>query len=562
MPNIKLPQRQKQTIVKILFALAIILFFAYNRATKRIHIPNYAIVSCFCYLSLLYLWLHSIKARIIDKNIRGNILIVAYLLVMLMVLRTVKWTIDSHFLLEQLLWYGYYIPIILIPLYLLRIVLALDQNLYLKYQMLLTKVFYFDVVLILIVLTNSWHQLIFKIIEWHERYDVIEYQLGFKLLSAYLILKIIIMIWLLFINSKLPRTNDRIILPSGVFAIYLGYNLFYTFNPTAFGVGFIEFALMVCLATISFIESFIFVGLIPSNTYYQELFENSELPIMIIDEDYEIKKTSKLGTGLSKKIYRKMQSGDVIDLGESRACMKKVTDGYVVWLDDISAINQKNREIEAANNELLLENKLLVEQIELEKKEIALREKNRIYEEIERIIAPKRQEIDSLVASITLDNRDVQLRRICLIGAYIKRISNIILLERMFDNINAIELENAINESLLNFKLNHNVEQTREFIDFKLNGVDVRKVYQYLQEQLEFYLDIDCDLVVQWRIENNDFCLSLQILGDQLLISDSSILESELKILGISLERYSEVKGLTFNLKIRGAEAKTNVSAK
>ncbi len=507
-----------KSMIAIILAAAIVFVLSLARVSRHLTIPNYIWVSCFSYILLLVLWGFSIADRIIEQTVRRYCLAIAFLLNFFVAVRSIKWTVEDNPLVEQFFWYMYYVPHILLPLLLFLIALSFDKKLYARYRPLIGSLFVAAGTLIIAVLTNSFHQQIFKIIEWSSSYDVIDYQPGFLMIVVWLALFFGITIVLLVRNSKLPHTNRRILLPLIVIIFYTVYAALYSVNPSPSGVGFIELMVMVCLVYISLIESLIYVGLIPSNSHYRLLFKNSSLPMMIVDDNYDVLCQTKSAIPLQKKDYWQMQDGDQRDMGDWRLCLKSLTKGYVLWSDDMHDINQQIREIEAINRELLVETELLRNEILLEKKEIALREKEHIYNEIERAIADKRQAVNQLIEHLPQQQaaRRHSLMRVCLLGAYIKRTSNIVLLKQLYENMNALELENAIIESLANYRLKNKATHSGEYVDFMLSGALVQIVYQHLEDELEYYFDNDAQLVINWCEVEDTFELTWTFCATQL----------------------------------------------
>ncbi len=506
--------------IKLLLAIAlvsgVVFIFSWARVTPYLTIPNYAWVSWFGYVVLLLLWALSIADRIIERVVRRYCLSIAGLMMLFVTFRSIKWSIENNPQLEQLMWYAYYIPHILAPLILFLIALSIEKKLYMRYRSYIYWLFAAAIGLIVIVLTNNYHQIIFKIIEWSESYDVVEYQLGFWIIAAWLSLFFIMTIILLIRNSKLPHTNRRIVLPLFVIFCYVVYVAFYMINPAPNGVGFVELMVTVCLIYVSLIESLVHVGLIPSNSNYQMLFENSAIPMIIVDEDYETLCRTKVQLPVDKSLYHQMSDGDQCDLGDDRLRFKRLSSGAVLWLDDMRDINRQIRQIEVTNRNLLIENELLQNDILLAKKEITLREKEHIYSEIENVIADKRTIVKQRIATLPFDQlgRRESLLYICLIGAYIKRMSNIILLKQLYDDVNALELENAILESMVSYRLKNTVIHHARYVDFVLPGELLQIVYRHFEDELEHYFVAGAALTVDWCERDGQFHLTWQFRGD------------------------------------------------
>ena len=69
------------------------------------------------HISLVFMWMISVRQRIMQKKVRQYLLAVGALVVFWLYVRTCKWMFfSSDLVVKRYLWYTYYIPMILIPL--------------------------------------------------------------------------------------------------------------------------------------------------------------------------------------------------------------------------------------------------------------------------------------------------------------------------------------------------------------------------------------------------------------------------------------------------------------
>ncbi len=541
----------KKLITTIFLLGFVVFFFSLARVSSHLTIPYYVWVSCISYIALLAYWALSIKDRIIERDVRRYCLAMALLMIFFVIVRSIKWTFGHIPAIAQLSWYMYYVPHILLPLFLFLIALSLDKKLYARYQRLIWWLFFLSGSLIAFILTNSFHQQIFKIVEWTAKYDVIEYQPLFLAVVVWLAFFIGVTIVLLIIKSKLPHTNRRIVLPLFVILAYAVYLVLYSFNPGTGGVGFVEFMVTECLIYIALIESLIYVGLIPSNSNYQKLFENSPIPMVIIDGDERVLCKSKSTPTVDLASYRSLCDGAAHNVGDWRFCLNKISGGCVLWFDDMSDINAKIKEIENINQALLQETDLLRDEILLGKKEIVLREKDRIYNAIEREISAKRAQVNKMIEKLpaVAAARNAVLMRVCLIGAYIKRMSNMVLLEEMYRDINAIELQNAVIESLFSYRLKNRAVHSEHYVDFALSAELVKIIYRRFEDELEYYFDQSAAVAVFWSKQQAAFKLTWQFKAANLTpYDDGRHFAEQLKRYGGVVKRRVTTGGVTSDL--------------
>ncbi len=483
-------------------------------------IPQYIFVSYGIYVTMLGLWLFSIRNQIIEEGMKRLITYIAILLIFLLTIRTIKWQTDNHKL-AQILWYMYYIPFILMPLFLSLIAISLDKNLYQKLKKKLHLLIGFSIILMLFVLTNNLHQQVFKILIWTASEDKVKYVWGYYLVMTYIGLISLNTLYFIFKNSKLPNTNKRIMLPIVMMIFFATYVVLYVKTQNKYGIGAVEAAVTIAFILVAIIESLILSRLIPSNSSYKKIFENLDIPVIIVDDNYDAVFKSKIDLALDKKEYSKIHDDEILIVDNNKFNAKNIDNGHILWSDDIKEINDKNAELTALNKKLLLKNELLNKQVLLEKKELTLELQSRIYEQIENSTRHKINQISKIIKN----NNDISrnnLIKICLVGCYIKRISNIIFVNELYGTINVFELQSAILESISNYKLKNMVHYTEKYIDaISIQGDIIKKVYEYFETELEFYFEKNAELNVYWTIYENNFKLSIKFIKNDITVSNN-----------------------------------------
>lgn len=114
------------------------------------------------YLVLIVFWGASVYARVIQTQIRNYLLAVSGLLAFWMLIRTAKFCFAVQPIFLRTFWYLYYVPMLFVPLcaVFISILLGKGENYRLKKRkwclILPTGI------LLLLVLTNDWHQQVFR----------------------------------------------------------------------------------------------------------------------------------------------------------------------------------------------------------------------------------------------------------------------------------------------------------------------------------------------------------------------------------------------------------------
>ena len=87
------------------------------------------------HISLVFMWMISVRQRIMQKKVRQYLLAVGALVVFWLYVRTCKWMFfSSDLVIKRYLWYTYYIPMILIPLFGVFILSYLGKEEYYEMQ--------------------------------------------------------------------------------------------------------------------------------------------------------------------------------------------------------------------------------------------------------------------------------------------------------------------------------------------------------------------------------------------------------------------------------------------
>lgn len=113
------------------------------------------------YLSLIYMWMLSIRFRIRQSQVRNYLMMTGFLLLFWFGLRTCKYNYVHSMNGSCICWYGFYIPMVLIPQMAVFVACCLgkrkDYRIPWGYRLLYIP----STIAIAVVLTNSFHQKVF-----------------------------------------------------------------------------------------------------------------------------------------------------------------------------------------------------------------------------------------------------------------------------------------------------------------------------------------------------------------------------------------------------------------
>ena len=408
------------------------------------------------YSMILVCWMISVHHRIINSRLRRMFYLIAGSFIFWFVLQLLKYDLNDLWAFCRYCWYGYYIPQVLAPLcglyaafYLVRPdSMEIDR----RWFLLLIPAF----LLILLVMTNDLHQLAFSFEE-----NFVNWGKSYRHGPVYFL----IFIWMLSLTAgclvicmmhcTILPTRRRIWIPILVcglgtalsFAAMLDIQRFYMVPQS------------LCIAYIGFWESCIQIGLIPSNSGYFLVFANNAYPVLLADMQGNVVLSS---SDVLTKMYEKQRMSEDISAernhAESGDTRGEETDnlrmssfpihgGTVFWLDDLSAVRTLNDQQAEINKQLQEENNLLAEENALRAKQLSAQQQLALYGRVSAIIEPQLKRSLEILNSAGNEMSRADLERLCILNAYTKRISNLVLKQSEEKNASVRELYYCMQES-------------------------------------------------------------------------------------------------------------------
>ena len=461
-------------------------------------------------ISLVIAWCSSVRTRIINKQVRYYLIAVGILLAFWLILRTCKWEFiaQSGTHLGRYLWYGYYIPMVFVPLLGAFIIDHIGKAENYKTPRYMKYLYIPAILLVLSVFTNDLHQLVFFFpngIEYGE--TDYNYQVLYFITMTWFILLGIYFVIMLLKKSRVPGEKSFQKLPAVILGISIIFWVLYCMQIVGGDLAAID-----CIMIISLLESAIQSGLIPSNTSYNELFCNSTVSAQIVDNNYQPCMVSGTATILTEDVMRSAEAQPV-DLGDTILHSKAITGGYVLWQDDVKQIKDLIEELRYTWERLGEKNELLRAELELKENRARTEEKSRLYDRIAKEVAPqlaKAEELLTLAESKPEHNKSV-IAKVSVICAYIKRRGNLLLLEEENNIIPARELEYCIRESLDNLRLGDIFTSFDSKCDGELKLVHAVVAFDFYENIVERLLDDATAMLIHLDCKGGIIKMRLQI---------------------------------------------------
>lgn len=343
-------------------------------------------------------------------------------------------------------WYLYYVPILLLPLFLFYVSLLVSS----KERAHIPKAWYWTlavtVALVVLVLTNDLHRQVFDFRADFADWDG-DYTRGwlFYVLTAWQFALYLAAIVVLVVKCRVGDAKKN----AWLIAI-----------PLALGV--VMYALLfVDTIVIEFPEAHLFtvavvleccmqLGLIPTNTDYGKLFRNLSISAQITDRKGTPVYVSATATPISADRFALPEGARI---GEHTVLHKMaISGGYGFWQDDMTALDRLNDELAEAKEGLAEEVELIRLRNELRAKQTKIEQRTRVYDAIARRTQRQSQTISRWAeAARSCDDvavKDAYRRRVTFLGAYIKRYANLMLLAEESDCVEVGELGLLVSETL------------------------------------------------------------------------------------------------------------------
>ena len=379
--------------------------------------------------------------------------LLSWMALALILLRGIKYSVVAEVgVLARHAWYLYYVPVLLLPLFLFYVSLLVSP----KNNARVPKIWYptlaLTVLLIVLIATNDLHQQAFRFqadfVDWDNVYVrgwlfyvVFGWQIALYLAA------IVILVYKCRIGSS-KKYAWIILLPVAIGVVF--YVLLFTGNVTVYGAPIIAFPEAHIFTTAVVLECCMQLGLIPTNTDYRKMFRNLSIAAQITDKKGAPIYSSARSVPLKKEQFA-LESGSRI--GDHVVLYKMpIPGGYGFWQDDMTTIDRLNEELEEAKEGLREEAEMTRLQNELKEKKTIIEQRNRVYDAIASRTQRQSQAISFLAKTARGTTepavKEECRRHITLYAAYIKRYANLTLLAEESDVVESGELGLSISEVL------------------------------------------------------------------------------------------------------------------
>ena len=449
----------KKSLLYALGVLALIALAMWLRYASRhiFHSPAVSHLRSGIYVFLFSVWCYSLWIRIVQTQARRYLLAISVLMVLWILLRSIKYSIENTDV-ERWLWYFYYFPMLFIPMLSVFVSRSLGKGEDFRLPR-WTKILYVPtLLLLLLVLTNDLHQQVFSFPSGVLSDREYRYEGGYFFVMGWEALCAGFAFLSMAKNCRIPRSRRIRWLPLVPLALSLAYACAYVKKVYWVWVLAGDMTVSQCLIFASILECCIQCGLIQSNLGYDELFEATSLPVQITDQAFCSQYVSVAMRGALPPNELLQMRVDTIHLGDDTLLKRhRLRSGWVFWKEDISALNQIRKELELTRDELRDTGDVLAAENAQRARWLKLTEENRLYDMMEaqtaRQIAMLRDLLAELQKTEDPDRARHLLGQVIIIGTYVKRRSNLIFVGVQRGAISVQELRLCLNESSENISI-------------------------------------------------------------------------------------------------------------
>ena len=485
-------RKRKYGVVLLVAVLMICAVCARVAARYGYYAEVLSIVRALIYIGLLAAWGISVQTRIIQTQVRRYLLVIAGLMLLWLTLRTVKYN-TYHMTAERFLWYGYYLPMLFIPVLAVLVALSLGKPENYRLPKWTHFLYLPSALLFLLVLTNDLHQLVFFFSTGVLSTREYDYGIGYYVVLAWMVLCAAAALVIILAKCRIPQSRRYLWLPVVPFALALGYCAAYIKGVYWVWLLAGDLTVSMCLIITAIFESCIQCSLIQSNTHYAELFHASTIGALITDRDFSVACAAENARSVDSQTLMAAAESPVVTADGIRISEAPIRWGHVFWEDDISPMLAVLKELDYTREELQSYGSILQAENAQKARRKKLEEQERLYRAMQEKAAAPAVRLSNLAKALQgvqdADAARFLLWKMTVIGAYLKRRSNLIFLADRDGMVPVSEVALCLNESMDNLRLH--VRRCASRLDFEgeLRLETAAALYDFFEAAIELAMD-------------------------------------------------------------------------
>ena len=451
---------RKRMLTYHLEAFLLLFFVSLYRQISLKHMPadplrTYILFGC--YVLLLGLWAYSICRRVTQRSMRAFLIAEDVCMFIGLAIRFVQDTYLSNniYLLRVT---GLLVATTLLPLMTLGVFASLcigRENSYRiskKWYLLLIP----SVLATPLLLTDNLHHFFTYIIPEEPQPNLTYHpNVGFYLLAALILGMAVVRVILIYRRNGIMNDRPllRRIVPFMEMILLLVFYLPYIINwlqvdaPIAPPEVIEQYAKIYYIEAITW-EIYIFLGLVPVNMDYREIFEKSTLGLQIRGTNGDVI-SSQNAAELDELIMEELEKKGIAEVPGKELRSFSIDEAKVVWTKDVSQLRDTIEALSKSAEELAQEGALLSEEIKTRNEAASLQAQNEIYDVLTREVQVQLQMIKRICARRGRSETGKEdLRKLAVLGTYVKRRCNLRLIERESGRIDPADLKLSLKDLL------------------------------------------------------------------------------------------------------------------
>ncbi|MCR5204567.1 MAG: hypothetical protein K6E47_05895 [Lachnospiraceae bacterium] len=413
------------------------------------------------YLAIAVAWVITVKRRVTFSFIKGYLVMGGVVIIMLFILRLMRWDFfEKVFVVGRYVWYSYYIPITALSLFSFLLALRVGREAEKR-----NKAFDFIsiiswLVIVIFVMTNDFHKLVFKIESYNNVIISYSYNIGYYVVLLWCMVFTASSVIIMVFRCRNSYAKKLVWIPVGICLLSSALLFMYAINggnsPEINGTKLYNVQEVYAIMYIGMWEAMLRIGLIPSNSDYDDIFKLANVKAAIVDDNNNLKYMSNEAIELDPVEIVRAKRENGLKLDENRRVKSKnLETGSVLWIEDLTGVNELNANLKEAIERAQEENSLLEIENDLKAEKQAVDVRNRLYDSISQRTRSQLEKIERIIekAEVLNEDRVTAIKRCAVLGAFIKRQANLSILAEQYKMLKLEELRFAIRESLENVKL-------------------------------------------------------------------------------------------------------------
>lgn len=476
------------------------------------------------YLLLFALWGYSLDRRIIQTQALHCMRLTAALMLVWLVLRTLKYEVVTDITVARYIWYLYYLPMLFIPLFGVYIALSLGKSEKYRLTGRVVALAAIPAILFSLVITNDLHQQIFAFnsgipgrpdnYSYHHRYlyfICLGWMVGCMIFSLIRLLK----------KSRIKNGGKKSLMPFIIGCITILYGILYLTGLSAVRWWFGDMNVMFCLLYAAIYESCIRCRMIQSNTGYVELFEASTLAAVIMDRSGNVVIRSRAA---DEDMICPQDGTQIIRPDGTRISSAPINGGYVVWKDNVRPLTELRAQLSENKAQIKNNKEKLHEAYLIQKKLHELTEKRRIYDKLDLMYGDQINRIGQLLKQCeNTETNEVHniLKRILLLGTYIKRSANLYFLSLEHELLSQQDIRLTVDEAVRVMNVCGTECSVVYYMTKPMHSEEVMRLFNLLKTVVETAVDGLNSIFI--CLSDDEMNLSVECDADLSLIISSNV---------------------------------------